>query len=314
MTEAPPKILLIGYTGQLGWELRRALSPIGDVLAVGRPGFDLSRTASIPELLRELKPNIVVNAAAYTAVDTAESQPELAKLLNATAPGILAEEARKLNALLIHYSTDYVFDGEKRSAYEEGDMPDPVNVYGETKLSGERLVQQSGAAHFIFRTGWVYGARGANFMRTILRLAQQQSKLPVVDDQIGAPTWSRTLAQNTALVLRQVLAGKEWMELAGKLSGVYHMTAAGRSSWFGFAQAILARATEMGLSAVARCRLVAISTSELPRPARRPQNSILNNQKLVQTFGLRQIPWDEDLELVLRDLCECRSIAEVLRG
>ena len=273
------KILLTGSGGQLGWELARALSPLGELVAFDHAGLDLADPERIRSALRELRPELVVNAAAYTAVDRAESEPEAAFAINARAPGILAEEAARLGALLIHYSTDYVFDGTKAGPYAEDDAPSPLGVYGASKLEGERIVAASGARHWIFRTSWVYAPRGKNFLLTILRLAREGKPLRVVADQFGAPTSAAMLARATseALTLR-----------APPASGVYHMTAAGCTSWHGFATAILA---ELGLDN----QVTAIASSEYPLPAKRPANSVLDNSRLAAAFGIRLPGWEAGL-------------------
>ena len=223
------RILLTGRNGQVGWELERTLAPLGEVLAFDRKGFDLAEPDEICHSLRELKPDIIVNAAAYTAVDRAEAESDMAMAINATAPGIMAEEARRLGALLVHYSTDYVFDGAKSAPYTEEDATGPVNTYGRSKLAGERAIWESGCRHLIFRTSWVYGTRGGNFLRTILRLAAERDELRVVDDQIGAPTWCRMIAEASSLALAR----------PDVPVGLYHLAGSGETSWFGFARAIL---------------------------------------------------------------------------
>nr|WP_255210519.1 dTDP-4-dehydrorhamnose reductase [Methylogaea oryzae] len=221
-------ILLTGKDGQVGWELQRALAPLGKVVAVGRDALDLADADGIRRVVRDVAPRLIVNAAAYTAVDKAESEPELAMAINGIAPGILAEEARRLGAGLIHYSTDYVFDGAKQGEYAEDDTPNPVSVYGQTKLAGERAVSSSGAEHLIFRTSWVYGLRGRNFLLTMLRLARERAELRVVADQVGAPTWSRMIAEATAIVVARWYehsAGDATPRPKSGLSGIYHLAA-----------------------------------------------------------------------------------------
>ncbi len=269
------KILLTGSGGQLGWELAHALSPLGEMVAFNHAGLDLADPDRIRSTLRELKPEVLVNAAAYTAVDRAESEPEAAFAINARAPGILAEEAGRLGALLIHYSTDYVFDGTKAEPYAESDAPNPINVYGASKLEGEKAIRASGARHWIFRTSWVYAPQGKNFFLTILRLAREGKPLRVVADQFGAPTSAAMLARATAKALTNH---------APPPSGVYHMTAAGRTSWHGFASAILA---EFGL----HNPITAIPSNEYPLPAKRQANSVLDNSRLTADFGIRLPDW-----------------------
>lgn len=287
-------ILLTGSHGQVGWELRRTLAPLGRVVALDAAELDLAQPAAIREAMRSLRPDIVVNPAAYTAVDKAESEPALAQAVNGDAPGIFAEEARRLGAWMVHYSTDYVFDGEKPGAYVEDDAPHPQSVYGRTKLAGEEAVRAAAGRHLIFRTSWVYGSRGHNFMLTMLRLARERRELRVVDDQVGAPTWCRSLAEMTAQVLAQLhRPGSE----AGDVSGTYHMTASGSVSWHGFATEILAQS---GISPLPV--LHAIPSSEYPTPAKRPKNSVLSNEKLNRTFGLAAGDWRDNLALCMEEL------------
>lgn len=297
-TATAPQILLTGATGQVGHELVRELAPLGRVHAPGRNELDLASVESIRDAVRRLRPTLVVNAGAYTAVDRAESDVALCEAINSTAPRVLAEELARIGGALVHYSTDYVFDGTGATPYTETDPPNPLSTYGATKLAGEQGVAATGVAHLIFRTSWVYGARGHNFLRTILRLGREREELRIVADQVGAPTWSRTIAGVTALVLAQLAAGPrglvEEMQDAG---GVYHLTAGGATSWHGFAEAILRADPCPGEQ---RCRaVVPIATAEYPTPARRPRNSLLDNQKLRSRFGVRQVPWDEALALVL---------------
>jgi dTDP-4-dehydrorhamnose reductase len=290
------RILLTGRDGQVGWELNRTLAPLGEVIAPDRGKLDLGAADSITRAVREARPAVIVNAAAYTAVDRAESEPELAMRVNGVAPGILAEEARRLGALLVHYSTDYVFDGTEVRAYLEDDAPAPLNEYGRTKLAGERAIRASAGAHYIFRTSWVYAARGSNFVRTILRLARERSELRIVDDQIGAPTWARAIAEMTAQVLSGVEAGN-----ARERAGLYHFTAAGAVSWCGFAQAILDRA-QSTCPDMSIPRLVPIPSSEYPLPARRPRNSRLDTSRLAAAFGLVPQRWDDMLGQCMQEV------------
>lgn len=288
------KILLTGRNGQVGWELQRTLKPLGEVTALDVDELDLTSPGSIRRVVREIKPDVIVNAAAYTAVDRAEKEPELAQAINGTAPGILAEEAKKLNALLVHYSTDYIFDGRKPGPYVEDDAPNPLGAYGRTKLAGEEAVRAANCNHLILRTSWVYGARGNNFMLTMLRLAKEREELRVVNDQIGAPTWSRSLAEVTALILAQFYAPNADAAAIEKVSGTYHLTSSGSTSWHGFAAGILR------LSSVQpKPRLLPITTPEYPTPAARPANSVLANDKLLNTFGLSAGDWDDNLRLCL---------------
>ena len=270
------RILLAGRNGQVGRELLKTLAPLGEIQAPGRAELDLSDAARLREAVRAANADVIVNAAAYTAVDQAESEPDAAFAVNALAPGILAEEAKKSGALLVHYSTDYVFDGEKPAPYVEEDEPNPINVYGASKLAGERAIAASGCRHLILRTSWVYGPRGGNFMLTMLRLARERPELRVVDDQVGAPTSSLAIARATAQVLRP------------GAHGLYHLAAAGQTSWCGFARAILKRAGST-------TPVAAIRTADYPTPAKRPRNSRLNCARLRADFGLALAPWEEQL-------------------
>lgn len=289
------RMLLIGKNGQIGWELKRALAPLGEVVAVGSGELDLSKPAEIRRAVREMRPDLIVNAAAYTAVDAAEEEPELAMAVNGEAPGVLAEEAQRSDAALVHYSTDYVFDGAKGAPYTEDDEPAPINIYGETKLAGERAVRESGAAHLILRTSWVYGLRGKNFLLTVLRLAREREELRIVDDQIGAPTWSREIAEATAQMLGQ---GKyEAASFLRERGGLYHLTAGGQTSWYSFARAILDLDPDREEQV---CESVEpVPTSEYPTPARRTPYSVLCNGKLKCDFGFRLPEWYEQLKSTL---------------
>jgi dTDP-4-dehydrorhamnose reductase len=291
------KILIFGRAGQVGWELRNKLSRLGQVTSVGTPDVDFAKPESIRAAIRAAEPTVIVNAAAFTAVDKAESTPDLALAINAVAPGAIAEEAKKLGSLLVHYSTDYVYDGSKSDPWVETDAPNPLNVYGKSKLAGDEAIAAAGGDYLILRTSWVYGARGSNFLLTMLRLAKEREELRIVDDQKGSPTSSGSIASATAQVLAQVLAPKG-DGLAGR-SGVYHLTNSGATTWFGFAKAFLSRQ--------AACpRLTPISTSEYPLPARRPMNSVLSCEKLAETFGVRTPSWERGLEEVLETLWETK--------
>ncbi len=293
------RILLTGKNGQVGWELQRTLAPLGEVVALDRQQLDLVKPDQIRERVREIKPSLIVNAAAYTAVDKAEEEPELAMAINGIAPGILAEEAKRLNAAIVHYSTDYVFDGTKTTPYTEEDLPNPLNVYGRTKLEGERAIQAAGVPYMILRTSWVYGMRGKNFLLTVLRLAQEREELRIVDDQIGAPTWSRMIAEATAQILAQVyLPVISHSSPLTEKKGIYHLSAGGQTSWYGFARAIVARISETSTQSV---KLIPIPTSKYPAPARRPAYSLLSKAKLNGAFGLAMLDWDRALELVLEE-------------
>ena len=287
------RMLLTGRSGQVGWELQRALAPLGEVIAPGRSELDLTAADSITRTVRDARPDIIVNAAAYTAVDRAESEPEVAMRVNGVAPGILAEEATRLGALLVHYSTDYVFDGAKAHAYVEDDVPAPINEYGRSKLAGEQVVRASDGAYYIFRTSWVYAARGSNFVRTILRLARERDELRIVADQMGAPTSARAIADMTA----QVLAA----DGARERTGLYHFTAAGAVSWCGFAHAILERAQAV-YPDIKIPRLIPIPSSEYPLPARRPRNSRLDASRLAAAFGVVAQGWDDMLGNCMQEM------------
>ncbi len=289
---AQPRILLIGKIGQVGWELRRTLAPLGELACVDYPELDLADGVAIQKWVRDTAPSVIVNAAAYTAVDKAESEVDRCHRINGVAPGILAEEARKLGALLIHYSTDYVFDGAKTEPYVEEDPPNPLGAYGRAKCAGDQAIQQTGAHHLIFRLCWVYGARPPNFMLTMIRLAREKETLRVVRDQIGSPTWSRMIAVTTTLALKQVLGADD----LGAFTGSYHLSASGQTSWHGFAERIVALMPPQGR----QCRQIeAITTAEYPTPARRPAHSVLSCEKLHRTFGLRLPHWEASLKEVL---------------
>jgi dTDP-4-dehydrorhamnose reductase len=297
------KILVFGRSGQVGWELRHKLACLGQMTSIEYPEVDFTKPDSIREAVRAVKPAVILNAAAYTAVDKAEVDPELATAINATAPGVIAEEARGLGSVLVHYSTDYVFDGTKQTPYVETDAPNPMNVYGKTKLAGDEAIQSVGGDYLILRTSWVYGARGSNFLLTMLRLAQERTELRIVDDQIGAPTSSECIAQATANILAQVLAPSGG-GIDGR-SGIYNLTCTGEASWFGFARALLTKTA--GTYGFTVPNLVPIKTSEFPRPAQRPANSRLSCQRLEQTFGVTLPAWEDALALVLETLAEGAS-------
>jgi dTDP-4-dehydrorhamnose reductase len=297
------KILVFGRIGQVGWELRHKLACLGQVTAIEYPEIDFSKPDSISTALRAAKPEVILNAAAYTAVDKAETDPELATAINATALGVIAEEAKRLGSILVHYSTDYVFDGTKQDPYVETDAPNPINVYGKTKLAGDQAIQAVGGDYLILRTSWVYGARGSNFLLTMLRLAQERPELRIVDDQIGAPTSSECIAQATANVLAQLLA-PSGRGLDGR-SGIYNLTSTGETTWFGFAKALLTKSS--GTFGFTVPNLIPIKTSEFPRPAKRPANSRLSCQRLEQTFGVTLPHWEHALSLVLDTLTEGSS-------
>ncbi|MDV3096669.1 dTDP-4-dehydrorhamnose reductase [Burkholderia cenocepacia] len=290
-----PTILVTGVNGQVGFELLRSLQGLGRVLACDRSVLDLSDLDRVRSVVRELKPSIIVNPAAYTAVDKAETDVDAARRLNVEVPRAFAEEAARLGAALVHYSTDYVFDGTKEGAYVETDATNPQNVYGLTKLEGEQAIAATGCAHLILRTSWVYGRRGKNFLLTMLKLGSERPELRVVADQIGAPTWSKTIATATSHIVAQALAvdGTDWW---AQRSGVYHFTSAGATSWHGFAEAIFAHA--MGERAP---KVLPIPASDYPVPAKRPSNSRLSHDKLTEAFGLRLPDWADALKLCLSE-------------
>ncbi len=287
-------ILLTGKNGQVGWELQRTLQPVGRVTACDHAGLDLADAAAVHRKLDEVRPDVIVNAAAYTTVDKAESEPEQANAVNAAAPALLAQEAARRGALLIHYSTDYVFDGAKAAPYVETDPTGPLGAYGRSKLAGEEGIRASGCDHLIFRTSWVYAARGANFLRTILRLAAEREELRIVMDQVGAPTWARFIAEATALALRQALAERRHGRFE---SGLFHLACAGETSWHGFASAIVA-----GRSGLRVKTVTPIATADYPTPAKRPANSRLNTDAFRARFGLALPDWRDCLPLCLEEI------------
>lgn len=274
------KILLTGKDGQVGHELQRSLRGAGELVACDRAGMDLSDASRIRDVIRTVKPDLIVNPAAYTAVDRAETDIEAAYAINAQAPAVIAEEARKIGAVLIHYSTDYVFDGAKPTPYTEDDAPHPLNVYGQTKLEGERAIQAAGGCHLILRATWVYGMRRSNFLMTMLRLAHERDELRVVDDQCGAPTWSRTIAEATAGMVRKLGSPSANREAWEGHAGLYHLAAQGQTTWHGFAQAIFKHA-----SISSKPRVIPIKSAAYPSPARRPANSVLSCSRFVSAFG-----------------------------
>jgi dTDP-4-dehydrorhamnose reductase len=297
-----PRILIVGNAGQLGRELEKIFAGFGPIVGVNRESVDLADAAQTRELVRRVEPDFILNAAAYTAVDRAQSERDLAYAINERAPRVLAEEAQRRNALFVHYSTDYVFDGgksEPRSTpWIETDTPNPLNVYGASKLAGEQAVEGVGGKFLIFRTSWVYGPHGKNFLLTMLRLARERDHLSIVDDQIGGPTTSNELARATHSIVTGILAGcfgapQDW-------TGLYHMTCAGSVSWFGFARAIFARAAE--LLDLKPPTLTPIATKDYPTPAARPRYSVLSNAKLRARFGVELLSWESALEETLQAL------------
>jgi dTDP-4-dehydrorhamnose reductase len=299
MTRRAPTLLVTGANGQVGWELQRALAPLGSVVALGRHDADLTDVPRLRDLVRELRPAAIVNAAAYTGVDQAETERELAHAVNGRAPGVLAEEAARLGALIVHYSTDYVFDGAKRAPYREDDPVAPLGAYGETKLAGERAVAAVGGAHLVLRTSWVYGTRGRNFLRTMRRLAREREELRVVDDQHGSPTPARLVASVTAATLaRHALPGG--FSLPEALWGVHHVTTRGQTTWHAFAEAILAM--DPGRADHRTRSVIQITTREFPTPARRPSYSVLDVSRTERSFMLTLPDWREQLALVMAEL------------
>jgi dTDP-4-dehydrorhamnose reductase len=289
------RILILGKSGQLGRELERIFAGFGSVVALGRESVDLADAEQVRAVVQTNSPDVILNAAAYTAVDRAETESDLALAVNAHAPRILAEEARRRGALLVHYSTDYVFDGRKSEPWTETDKPLPLNIYGASKLAGEQAIQEIGGNYLIFRTSWVYGPQGKNFLFTMLRLARERGTLSIVDDQIGAPTTSVELARASYSIVAGLLAGR--FGSLQECAGIYHMTCAGSTSWFGFAQAIFARATV--LLSVNSPLLVPIPTRDYPTPATRPRNSVLSSSKLHARFGVQLVPWESALQEVM---------------
>jgi dTDP-4-dehydrorhamnose reductase len=290
------KLLLLGRNGQVGWELQRALAPLGELIALGSAEADFAQPEALAAIVRGVAPDIIVNAAAYTAVDKAESEPELAHAVNATAPAVLAREAAARGAWLLHYSTDYVFDGSGSTPWTEDAPTGPLSVYGRSKLAGEDAIRASGCRHLIVRTSWVYAARGGNFAKTMLRLARERDRLRVVADQIGAPTGAELLADLSAHMLRTAL-------IEPQVSGTYHAAAAGETSWHGYARHVIefARAAGQPIK-VDLDAIEAIATSEFPLPAPRPANSRLNTQKLRDTFGLVLPPWQAGVDRMLAEV------------
>ena len=294
------KIVLFGKSGQVGWELQRALSPLGELVALDFDSDDFCGNFTDPvglaDTLKQHRPDIIVNAAAHTAVDKAESEPELARTINALALGVLAQEALKLGAWLVHYSTDYVFDGSGDQAWNESDTPAPLSVYGKTKLEGEQLIQASGCKHLIFRTSWVYAARGGNFAKTMLRLAQERESLIVIDDQIGAPTGADLLADVTAHALRQVM-------LCPQDGGLYHLVAAGQTSWNGYAKYVIDQVIRAKPAIIIIAKeVLAVPSSTFVTAAVRPHNSRLDTNRLRTTFGLRLPPWQQGVDRMLTEI------------
>ena len=293
------KVLLLGKGGQVGWELQRSLAPLGELVALDFDSTELNADFSRPDQLAEtvlkVRPDVIVNAAAHTAVDKAEGEPEYARKLNATSPGVVAEAAQRIGALMVHYSTDYVFDGSGSKPWQEDDATGPLSVYGQTKLEGERLVAKHCARHLIFRTSWVYAARGGNFAKTMLRLAKERDRLTVIDDQFGAPTGAELLADVTAHAIRDTLRDPA-------KAGLYHLVAGGETTWHGYARFVLEQAEATGVELKASPNTVdAVPTSAFPTPAARPHNSRLNTTKFQSTFGLTLPPWQTGVARMLHE-------------
>jgi dTDP-4-dehydrorhamnose reductase len=302
-------IALIGRNGQIAWDLQGLLPRLGQVFVLGRPEMDLSNPGSLRRALRQLKPSVIVNAAAYTAVDQAEAEPELAMTVNAEAPRVMAEEAKHLGATFITYSTDYVFDGTKTSPYTELDVVNPLGVYGASKLAGDRAVEAVGGNYLIFRTSWVYASRGKNFLRTIMKLAAEREELPVVDDQIGAPTASQDIARSTVEILGQILESgpQAW----GPRRGLYNMTAQGSTSWFHFAAALVQEMRDRGMGESGLAKVTPIPTVQYPTPAMRPKNSCLANEKIRDAFGVTLPEWKTSLLAVMEQIVLGKSVQTI---
>lgn len=292
------KILLTGCHGQVGWELARSLLPLGELICANRSQADFMDLPALRVFIQQQAPDVIVNAAAYTAVDKAETESARAFLINAEATAVLAEEAKKKGALLIHYSTDYVFDGTKDSPYTEMDTPHPLNVYGQSKLSGETAIQAIRADHLILRTSWVYAARSQNFLNTILRLASEREQLNIVADQIGAPTWARLIAETTAHMLKQSMLERHYGYFN---SAIYHLSAGGSTSWYDFARTIVNYAHRQVNPGIKNCVIKPIPAIDYPLPARRPANSRLLCERLENKFGLRMPTWESALALCMEE-------------
>lgn len=295
------KILLTGKSGQVGFELARSLQGLGEVVAVDRRQMDLANLDQVRSVIRAVKPDLIVNPAAYTAVDRAESEPEIAMLINGEAPGVIAEEAKKIGAAMIHFSTDYVFDGASARPYLENDATGPINVYGKTKLAGEDAIRSVGVAHLIFRTSWVYGTHGKNFLLTMLRLAREREELRVVADQIGSPTWSGTIAESTAAVLGKAQNFPSLAAFFLEFSGIYHLTSQGQTTWHGFTKAILDSAVPHK-----KILLTPIATQDYPLPAPRPAYSRMSGQKFISCFF--------DLPTWENALASCLQKSDILKS
>jgi len=296
------KILLLGKNGQVGWELQRSLAPLGELIALDAQSADycgdFTNLEGLAQTVRAIAPDVIVNAAAHTAVDNAESEPDLARTINVLAPAVLANEAKRIGAWLVHYSTDYVFDGSGETPRLETDVTAPLSVYGNTKLEGENAIIASGCQHLIFRTSWVYAARGGNFAKTMLKLAQERDALKIINDQIGAPTGADLLADVTAHAIRKALTASE-------VSGLYHLVASGETSWHGYASFVIELARQAGVDIkVAADAIQAVPTTAFPTPAKRPLNSRLNNNKLQNTFDLTLPDWQSGVTRLLVEILD----------
>ncbi len=290
------KILLLGCEGQVGWELQRSLAPLGEVVAFDR-NLDLTQPEALAEAVRTIAPHVIVNAAAHTAVDKAESEPDVARAINATAVGVLAEEAQRLGAWLVHYSTDYVFNGSGTQPWKEDDIPNPLNTYGQTKLEGERLLAERCQRHLIFRTSWVYAARGGNFAKTMLRLAGERELMQVINDQFGAPTGAELLADVTAHAIRSVLPNGCTDKEGDAKAGIYHLVASGETTWFDYANFVVSHKENKIVK-----ELRPVPTTAFPTPAKRPHNSRLDTSKLQTTFGLTLPDWQVGVARMLKEI------------
>jgi dTDP-4-dehydrorhamnose reductase len=312
------RIALTGSTGQVGRDLVPFLSELGELAIVTHSDCDLTDAVMIRRVLRDVRPNLLINAAAYTAVDNAEQERELAYLVNSAAVGVMAEEMRALGGAMVHYSTDYVFDGRKKIAYLEDDEPHPLNIYGESKLAGERILKACGVPFLLFRTSWVYATHGRNFMLTILRAATVKEELRIVNDQFGAPTWSRMIAAATFAALAKIYREPGNGSQFATLQGVYHLSAAGKTSWYEFARTILRLCHDSKVPGewfrrTTNCkpfclrRVIPVATEDFPRPARRPQNSVLSNSKIQRVFGIHMLDWEAQLRLAIQD-CSAENV------
>jgi len=292
------RILLLGKNGQVGWELNRHLASLGELVALSRQDLDLTDITRLRAVIRDIRPDLIVNASAYTHVDQAEHEEEIAYQVNAKAVEVMASEAERLGIAIVHYSTDYIFDGEKGSPYTEDDRPNPINAYGRTKLAGENFLRQSKVPNFIFRTEWIYGTRGKNFLLTILKLSREREELKIVNDQIGSPTWCRFISETTAEILFRGI--ENITDFFRQYGGIYHLTASGSTTWYEFAKMI----TELdpnNREQVCR-RIIPIMTEEYPAPAKRPKFSVLDNKKIEKTFKLKMQKWDKMLQNMIYDL------------